>query len=84
MSPTTFELGRDLHDVAEELIHLRVGARDLGPAVAEPHRRGLLLEVGVLAAGHLVEVDLGGAGAGRGVERRVELAHLLPVVARSR
>jgi hypothetical protein len=53
--------GRDLDDVAEELVHLGVGAGDFRPAVAEAHAGGLLLEVGVLAAGHLVEVDLGGA-----------------------
>ena len=28
--------GRDLDDVAEELVHLGVGARDLRPAVARP------------------------------------------------
>jgi hypothetical protein len=64
MSPTTFDARRDLDDVAEELVHLGIGAGDLRPAVAEAHGVGLLLEIGELAARHLVLVDFGGAGAG--------------------
>ncbi len=72
--------GRDLHDVAEELVDLGIGARDLGPAVGNAHAGGLFLEVGVLAAGHFVEENLGAAGLRRGVERRVELADFFPVI----
>ena len=71
---------RDLHDVAERHVDVGVGAGDLRPPVPEAHRFGLLLQVGVLAAGHLVEIDLGGAGLGAAVERSVIFAHDLPVV----
>src|SRR3990167_7390143 len=40
----------------------------------------LLLQVGVLAAGHLVVVYVGGARANVRLERHVGLAHALPVV----
>ena len=67
-----FRRRRDFHDVTEELIHVGVAASDLGPAMGDAHGVGLLLEVGVLAAGHLVEIDLGRAAFRRGVEGRVE------------
>lgn len=46
--------------------------------VGRTKREGLELEVGVLAAGHLMVVHVGGAGAQRALERRVQLARLLP------
>ena len=46
----------------------------------DPHAGGLLLEVGVLATGHLVDVHLGRTRLRRGVEGRVVFADLLPVV----
>ena len=75
-----FAGGRDLDDVAEGQVDLGVGARDFVPARAQAHGFGLLLEIGVLPAGHLVQVDFGRAGLRAGVERRVELAHHLPVI----
>ena len=72
--------GRDLDDVAEEFVDLGVGAGDFTPAACEPHAGGLLLEVGVLAAGHFVQINLGGTCLGRGVERAVIFTHRLPVV----
>ena len=54
---------------------------DLWPAWAEAHADGLLLEIGVLATGHLVEIDFGGAVGLGGVEGLVESAHRSPVVA---
>ncbi len=38
------------------------------------------LQVGILAAGHLVQVNLGAAGLRRDVKRRVILPHLFPVI----
>ena len=75
-------LGRrgDLDDVAEEQVHLAVHLLALLPAVEEPEPGHLRLVVGVLAAGDLVAVDLGGAALQPRLERRVELAHPLPVV----
>ena len=70
----------DLDDVAEELVHLGIGAGDLPPAVAEAHGVRLLAEVGVLAAGHFVLVDFGGAGAWGGIEGLVEAEDVLPVI----
>ena len=72
--------GRDLDDVAEHAVHLGVGAGDLRPALLEAHRARLLLEVGELPAGHLVQVDLGGRGAEPGLEGGVLGADMLPVV----
>ena len=72
--------GRDLHDVAEHLVHVGVGLRHFRPArVVDAERARLLAQVRVLAAGHAVHVDIGGAGANVALERRVEPAHLLPV-----
>ena len=70
----------DLDDIAEEVIDVGVGVGDFLPAVAEAHAVGLFLEVGVLAAGHLVEVDLGGAASGCGVEGFVVGEDFFPVV----
>ena len=78
MSPTTLLRRRDLHDVAEKLVHLGVSARDLGPAMRHAHAGGLFLEIGVLAAGHFVQINLGAAGLGRGVERRVDTRAPVP------
>ncbi len=69
-----------LDDVSKELIDAGIGPGDLRPAVAKPHGVGLFLEVGELPSGHLVNVNLGGAGPGRGIERSVELQHFLPVI----
>ena len=70
--------GRHLDDVAEQLIHVGVRARDLRPPVRDRHRHSLLLQVRVLPAGHLVQIDLGGSGRRRRVERPVELADVPP------
>ena len=59
---------RHLDDVAEEQIDLVIGLGDLVPAGFEAERAGLFLEVGELAAGHFVQVDLGGAEAEIGFE----------------
>lgn len=75
-----FATRRDLDDVAEELVDVGVGVGDFLPAVAEAHGVGLFLVVGVLAAGHLVEVDFGGAAAGSRVEGFVVSEDFFPVV----
>ena len=54
---------RHLHDVAEHLVHVGIGVRDLVPALLEPERARLLLEVGELPARHLMQIDFGRAGA---------------------
>ena len=59
---------RDFDDVAKGHVDFGVGLRNLMPARTKAHGFGLLLEVGVLAAGHLVDVNLGGAGGRAGVE----------------
>ena len=51
-----------------------------GQRSARPERLGLLEQVRVLAAGHLVAIDVGRAGHHAGFERRVELADGFPVV----
>ncbi len=49
---------RDLDDIAEQLIHRGVRIGDLVPAVFQAKALGLLAKIGVLAAGHLVLIDL--------------------------
>ena len=71
---------RHLDDVAEGAIDVGVSARNLGPAVAQPHALCLLAEVRVLAARHLVQIHLRGARERRVVERPVVGANGLPVV----
>ena len=51
--------GRDLDDVAEQEVHVGVRLADLDPPRGQAQRLGLLEQVRVLAAGHLVGVDLG-------------------------
>ena len=71
---------RHLDDVAEHLVDLRVGVRDLRPAmIVDAERARLLAQIRVLAARHAVHVDLGGAGADVALERHVTVPHLLPV-----
>ena len=71
--------GRDLHDVAEHAVDLGVGLGHLAPARLDAERPRLLAQVGVLAAGHLVLVDLGRARAHVALEARVRRADRLPV-----
>ena len=58
-----FARGGHFDDVAEELVDLGVAARDFRPTVTEAHRRCLLLEIGELATGHFVQINLGAPGA---------------------
>ncbi len=51
--------GRHLHDVAESAVHVGVGVCDLRPAIPESHPLGLLAQICVLPAGHLVQVHRG-------------------------
>ena len=71
--------GRHFDDVAEQLVDVGVHTLDLAPMMAEPHRFGLLLQVGELAARDLVHVDVGRAVARRVVERQVVGANGLPI-----
>ena len=72
--------GGDLHNVAEQLIHLGIGPGDFRPAMPEVHPRRLFLEIRELAPGHFVQINFRTAGAGRRVERRVVGADVFPVV----
>ena len=72
--------GRHFHDVAEQAIDLRVGTRDLGPAVVQSHGPRLLAQVCDLAARHLVQVHVRGRGPQVGFERLVQAPHPLPVI----
>ena len=72
--------GGHLDDVAAHVVDRAVHGLDLLPAVAEPQGDGLGAEVGVLAARHLVAVDVGGAGLEAAFEGGVGLAGHFPVV----
>ena len=69
----------DFDDIAQHLVDLGVHLADLGPAVGEPQRAGLFVEVGVLAAGHFVFVEVTGRGEGDAFERGVEFANGMPI-----
>ncbi len=71
---------RDLDDVAEHPVDVGIGLRHLVPALFKAQRARLRLEVGELAARHLVQVDLGGRRLESAFEGRVLVAHALPVV----
>ncbi len=81
MSPTTFDDGVTLTMSPNISLTCGIGARHFVPAgVVDAERARLLAQVGVLAAGHAVHVHLGRAGTHVALERRVAVAHLLPVV----
>ena len=77
-----FRSRSDFHDVAEELVHLGIHPADFVPAFADSQRVGLLIEVRVLPAGHLVEIDFGGTRKLTRLEWRVVLSHVFPVIRR--
>ena len=79
MSPTTLLEGH-LHDVAKEIVDLGVSAGHFLPARAKAHALGLLAQVGVLAAGHFVLVNISNTTAWARIKRRVHAAHGLPVI----
>jgi hypothetical protein len=72
MSPTTLLLGVTLTMSPKRAFDLAVIAHDLRPARAEAEGVGLLAQVGVLAAGHLVVVNFGAAKFRAGVEGLVK------------
>ena len=72
---------RDLDDVAEQLIDLGIDFGRLRlQLVGQAQRPRLLIEVGVLPPGHLVAVKVRRRRQHDAFERRVELAHRLPVI----
>ena len=75
------DLGRRRHldEVPEHPVGGGVGVLDLLEPVPQPERDGLLAQVGELPAGDLVVVDAAGRRGEPGLERRVDLAHDLPV-----
>ena len=72
--------GRHLHDVAQHLVDLAVILLDLHEAAAQAQGLHLGLEVGVLAAGDLIAVDVGVVAGEAALKGVVALAHVLPVV----
>ena len=72
--------GRDLDDVAEHVVDGAVHFLDVVKAVAEAEGVDLGLEVGVLAAGYLVAVDVRDRHAQALVKAGVALADVAPVV----
>ena len=72
-----------LHNVAERHVDFCVSASDLRPFVPEAHRFCLFLQIGVLPAGHFVEINFGGAGLWAAVKRSVVVANSLPIIGAS-
>ena len=70
---------RHLDRTAQQDVRVVVGLDHLGEPVADPEGVGLRAQVRQLAAGNLVAVDARGGRALPGLERRVEVAHRLPV-----
>ena len=77
-----FRSRRHLDNVAEHAIDFRVHPADFRPATAETERLGLLMEVGVLSAGHFMTIDVRAAGLLAALEGPVIAANRLPVVGR--
>ena len=77
--PDDFAAGCDFDNVAEESVDAGIGAGDFGPSLAQAHAGGLLFEVGELAAGHFVVIDLRRAAARGGVKGRVRGGGVFPV-----
>ncbi|EWS62791.1 hypothetical protein Y695_03978 [Hydrogenophaga sp. T4] len=71
--------GCDLDNVAEELIDVGIGLRNFGPAMRQAECAGLLTQVGVLTAGHLVAVDIGRPRTDLAFEGGIEAPHALEV-----
>ena len=78
-SPTTFDDGVTLTIRPEHPVRGGVVVLDQLEPVAEPERDRLLAQVGQLPAGDLVGVDAPGRRREARLERRVDLAHGLPV-----
>ena len=72
--------GSHFHNVAQELIHIGIGAADLFPAVGEPQCPGLLQQIGELAARHLMEIEIGIGSFHATFKGRVVVAHAGPIV----
>ena len=72
--------GGHLHNVAQHVVDLDVHLLDLLEPVAQAQALHLGLEVGVLAAGDLVAVDVGGGVLDAGLKLAVAQAHVRPVV----
>ena len=73
--------GGHLHDVPQHLVHVPVHLLHRVKAVAQAQALHLGLQVGVLAAGHLVAVDVGGGVGDAALKAAVAQAHVRPVVA---
>ena len=70
---------RHLDDVAEQPVDVGIGLGHLVPARLEAERARLFLEIGELAARHLVQIDLRGAEAEIGLEGAVLRPHRLEI-----
>ena len=75
-----FARGGHLHDVAEQVIHVGVGAAHLLPAVAEAEGLRLLQEIRELATRHFVQIEIGVGRLHVALEGRVVVANRGPVV----
>ena len=72
--------GRHLHNVAQHVVDLDIHLLDVLELVAQAQALHLALEVGVLAARHLVAVDIGGGVLDARLKLAVAQAHVRPVV----
>ena len=79
MSPTAFDDGRDLDDVAEQLVDFGVHAADFAPAVGQPDGFGLLETGSCTGRRAFRAIHVGRAGHHAGLEGRIELADRLPI-----
>ncbi len=71
---------RHLDDVAEHLVGIGIGLRHLEASGSlKTGRARLLLQIGELAARHLVKIDFRGRSLEVALERRILVAHRFPV-----
>ena len=69
-----------LYQVAQHIVDLLVHLLDFQEAAAQAQRDDLRLQVGVLAAGDLVAIDIGNGGLEAVIEARVAQADVGPVI----
>ena len=74
------EEGVTFHDVAQHVVDLHIHLLDVLELMAQAQALHLALEVGVLAARHLVAVDIGGGVLDARLKLAVAQAHVRPVV----
>src|SRR5258707_11422876 len=71
---------RHLDYVAEGHIQVGISSGNLRPRLPQTHCLGLFLEIGVLSAGHFVQIYFRRARTWRAVKRQIPGAYRFPII----